>query len=127
MMAVRKGYKQSPEHVQRKAAAVKGERNGQWTGDAASWNAGHLRALRLYPDPGPCAKCGRKPAERHHKDGNHANNDPSNIEFLCRRCHMEADGRLDLLRSVARAGGLARQAKRRAEIARLAGLEDGAA
>ena len=96
-MAVRKGYKQSPEHVQRKAAAVKGERNGQWTGDAASWNAGHLRALRLYPDPGPCAKCGRKPAERHHKDGTHANNDPSNIEFLCRRCHMEADGRLDLL------------------------------
>lgn len=126
-MAVRKGYKQSPEHVQRKAAAVKGERNGQWTGDAASWNAGHLRALRLYPDPGPCAKCGRKPAERHHKDGNHANNDPSNIEFLCRRCHMEADGRLDRLRAMARAGGLARQAKRRAELAQQAELQEGAA
>ena len=34
-------------------------------------------------------------AERHHIDGNTANNKPGNIAFLCRRCHMREDGRLD--------------------------------
>jgi hypothetical protein len=126
-MAGKKGYKQSPEHVRNKALAVTGERNGQWTGDAASANAGHLRAARMYPDPGMCTRCGKKRAERHHKDGNPANNDPSNIDFLCRRCHMEADGRLGRFRRMARAAGLARQAKRRAEAARQAEVEDGAA
>lgn len=126
-MAVKKGYRQSPDHVRNKAAAVTGEGNGQWTGDAASPNAGHLRAARMYPDPGMCTGCGKKRAERHHKDGNPANNDPSNIDFLCRRCHMEADGRLGRFRRMARAAGLARQAKRRAEAALVREPEDGAA
>lgn len=32
--------------------------------------------------------------ERHHRDGDTANNEAANIAFLCRRCHMEIDGRL---------------------------------
>jgi hypothetical protein len=114
---VPKGYKQSPEHVRNKALALTGDGNPQWTGDDATPNAGHIRALRMYPDIGPCGRCGREPAERHHKDGNTANNDPSNIDILCRRCHMEADGRLERFRAMARAGGLARQAQRRAALA----------
>lgn len=56
--------------------------------------AGRKRALKLYPNIGPCDRCNNPRAERHHRDGNTHNNTPDNIQALCRRCHMEADGRL---------------------------------
>ena len=44
--------------------------------------------------PGCCEKCGarfwlgkRLPLELHHKDGNHHNNELSNLEILCPNCH----------------------------------------
>ncbi len=45
----------------------------------------------------PCRVCGRV-GEIHHKDGNALNNEPTNIEWLCRRHHIEGDGRLSRLR-----------------------------
>lgn len=43
-----------------------------------------------------CTRCyEEKPLERHHIDGDTGNNDVSNIAVLCRRCHMEVDGRLE--------------------------------
>lgn len=65
-----------------------------WKGDAAGKDAGHCRARKLYP-LGPCEHCGKPATDRHHKDGNTRNNEPSNVEVLCRRCHMLADGRLE--------------------------------
>jgi hypothetical protein len=41
-----------------------------------------------------CDRCGKPGRDRHHRDGNTLNNEPENIECLCRRCHMEIDGRL---------------------------------
>lgn len=66
-----------------------------------SIKAGRKRALRMYPDIGPCTECGASKAERHHRDENTANNTPENIAFLCRRCHMESDGRLVALAALA--------------------------
>lgn len=74
-----------------------------WRGDNVSEKGGRKRALRLYPDIGPCSKCGAAKAERHHRDDNTANNDPSNIAILCRRCHMDEDGRLEIARKTAAA------------------------
>lgn len=39
-----------------------------------------------------CQRCGFVPEHRgqldvHHKDGDHSNNDPSNLETLCANCH----------------------------------------
>ena len=35
-----------------------------------------------------CPSCGKqKFLTRHHKDGNHNNNLPSNIKLICRECH----------------------------------------
>ena len=31
------------------------------------------------------------PLELHHKDGNHYNNDLSNLEILCPNCHAQTD------------------------------------
>lgn len=73
-----------------------------WVGPAVSEKGGRTRALRMYPGQHRCELCQAANAERHHKNGNTANNEPSNIWFLCRRCHMVEDGRLDALRVLAK-------------------------
>lgn len=70
-----------------------------WKGDAASKSSGRERARNRYPLT-PCERCGKPGLDRHHVDGNTLNNAPANIQILCRRCHMEVDGRKDLLREV---------------------------
>lgn len=89
-----RGYSQSENHKRKRADAIRGELHHSWQGDEVSEKGGRKRALRMYPDVGPCQSCSNPKAERHHIDANTANNDPSNIAILCRRCHMEADGRL---------------------------------
>lgn len=42
------------------------------------------------------------PTSRHHRDGNTANNKTENIIFLCRKCHMKEDGRLEQFIELAR-------------------------
>lgn len=58
------------------------------------------RARAIIRDLGThCTRCGQqKPLERHHIDGDTGNNDVENIQILCRRCHMEIDGRLEKVR-----------------------------
>lgn len=79
-----------------------GESHYAWLGDSVSSRGGRTRALRLYPSVGPCTICGFAKAERHHKDGNTANNEASNIEVVCRRCHMNMDGRLQAVQLAAK-------------------------
>jgi hypothetical protein len=63
--------------------------------------AGRDFALRWFPLPAVCDRCGKKPpVDRHHQDANPQNNAPENVRPLCRRCHQETDGRLDLLRAM---------------------------
>lgn len=78
---------------------LRGEAHQHWRGDAISKKGGRKRALKMYPAIGPCIRCAAEKAERHHKDGNTVNNAPDNIEALCRRCHMEEDGRMVSLRT----------------------------
>jgi hypothetical protein len=67
--------------------------------DNPSDSAGRTRAQNLHALPENCERCARAVRlERHHLDANPANNERGNIQFLCRRCHMEVDGRLDKLR-----------------------------
>lgn len=89
------GMKKTPQQLAKlRASVARGERHWNWRGDQASVKTGRTRAERLYPESRPCEKCGKPGAERHHEDGDTLNNDPGNIRFLCRRCHMEEDGRL---------------------------------
>jgi hypothetical protein len=74
--------------------AKTGTGNPRWKGDAlTSPTAGRKRACRAYKI-GPCDRCNAPGRDRHHKDENTLNNNPSNVVILCRRCHMELDGRL---------------------------------
>jgi len=54
---------------------------------------GHKKALRLFPQIGPCVKCRSENSERHHIDDNPHNNKPENIMPLCRRCHTIEHGK----------------------------------
>jgi hypothetical protein len=67
----------------------------RWNPDATD-SAKRMRLHRRLRDLGTtCSRCGEtKSLERHHIDGDPGNNDLGNISVLCRRCHMEVDGRL---------------------------------
>jgi hypothetical protein len=66
----------------------------RWKPDAAS-NTKRKRAVARVALVSVCERCGQtKPTERHHIDGDTGNNDLPNLAILCRRCHMEIDGRL---------------------------------
>jgi hypothetical protein len=107
---VAKGYKQSPDHVAKRSRS--GDKHHRWLGDAVSEKAGRTRAHRLYKTIGPCWSCGSEKSERHHIDGNTANNRVDNIAVVCRRCHMAADGRLDEFRELAKRNQTAAHAMR---------------
>ena len=47
---------------------------------------GGIRDQKLTRHPW-CAECGTPANEVHHRDGDVANNDPDNLESLCRSCH----------------------------------------
>ena len=63
---------------------------GMLKGKAPADQTGRTRAQNRYPGEIVCRIC-NKPAERHHKDQNPNNNEPSNIDFLCRKHHIEED------------------------------------
>lgn len=84
-------------HNRSNGAQVKpGPDHHSWIGDAVSTKSGRDRAQRIYPMAN-CELCHRPGKDRHHRDGNTANNEPRNIQHLCRRCHMQVDGRLQKL------------------------------
>jgi hypothetical protein len=57
--------------------------------------AARTLARYWFPLAEKCERCETDGAvDRHHKDGDPFNNVPENIASLCRRCHMEVDGRL---------------------------------
>lgn len=70
------------------------ERNPCWKGTDAALMTKRQRVQRRYP-VGPCEKCGNAGQDRRFRDGNPDNLTPENVMFLCRRCAMEMDGRLE--------------------------------
>lgn len=60
-----------------------------------SRRSAHRRANEITHSIKACEVCGSSQnLERHHLDNNPFNNSPDNVQVLCRRCHMEIDGRL---------------------------------
>lgn len=77
------GKKQPREMVERRAASVTGEKHWLWKG-------GHSRRRyrgKVYKEK--CDLCGSKlNLGIHHRDLDHYNNAPENLEVLCVSCHM---------------------------------------
>lgn len=80
-----------------------GEKNPMWGGNNVKKQAGNDRARRLFKNNKcPCEVCNTNKVEIHHKDSNPLNNDVSNISWLCRKHHMEIDGRMEKLHIASR-------------------------
>lgn len=90
--------------------ALKGEDHYAWKGDAATAPSKRCRAVKLY-QISDCEDCGDPAVDRHHVDGDTGNNARENVRFLCRRCHMIADGRLARATSLIRVASKAQPAK----------------
>jgi hypothetical protein len=90
------GFKQSPESIEKRKRW--GPDHHAWKGDSATPSSARERARTRFAAK-ICSKCGsRKKVERHHIDSNPFNNEPENIAVLCRRCHMDSDGRMEAIR-----------------------------
>jgi hypothetical protein len=70
-----------------------GPKNSNWKGGRAPRYYMRLSKEKFENDI-HCQNCGLvKKLDVHHMDGNHYNNDPSNLLQVCRHCHMLLDGR----------------------------------
>lgn len=80
-----------------------GNENSNWKESPTCKETGRYRARNILGRNGYCNVCGGK-GEIHHIDGNTTHNNLGNLEWLCRKHHMEKDGRLDLLHKKAHPG-----------------------
>lgn len=78
----------------------RGAKQGLWKGDRVSYKGLHLWLRNNYKNQKPslCENC-KKPKilELSNKSGKYKR-DINDFEWLCRRCHMEKDGRINMKR-----------------------------
>lgn len=77
---------------------IKGEEHPRWTATPISYDYKHRRVTKLYPKKELCENCNKVvPVDLANISGEYKM-DLSDWKWLCRRCHMEEDGRNDTLR-----------------------------
>lgn len=98
-LAWRKKHGLTAEQLKRIRDAKFGKKNPNWKGDSVGYTALHRWFRRNYPPPKRCADCKKvKKLEAANKSGKYLR-DPRDWEYLCRRCHMRKDGRLEKIRT----------------------------
>lgn len=80
---------------------TRGADHRHWKGDAVKIEARMDRAQKDFPVLGKCESCPDAATDRRHIDGNIKHSSRDNLRFLCRRCCMVEDGRLEELKRVA--------------------------
>lgn len=86
-----------------KETAPRGPDHYAWKGKDARPETQRERCQRMYPLDGVVCEhkgCEKPATDRHHVSGDTNDNRRENIQLLCRRHHMEVDGRLDALREM---------------------------
>lgn len=71
-----------------------GSKNPMWVGDDVGYTGLHAWVKRYLKKPKLCQDCNKSPAYDLANKGIYDRN-LSNWEWLCRRCHMTKDGRLE--------------------------------
>lgn len=92
-----------------KRIKITGENHHLWKGDNACYGAIHLYVRRYKPKPQNCEICSKKTdfldlanISQEYK------RDLSDWEYICRKCHMNKDGRAKNMRNVAVKGNIIR-------------------
>lgn len=66
-----------------------------WQGDSVEYTSLHTWVRSHYIIPKNCEECGKeKPLDAANVSGKYLREDKNDWKFLCRKCHMESDGRL---------------------------------
>jgi len=78
-----------------KVCGKRGERGGGWKGDAVGKDALHSYIRKLLPKTDVCQHCKKVPPIDLANKSNEYKRDVSDWEWLCRKCHMKSDGRLE--------------------------------
>ncbi len=78
------------------------ETNPQWKGDSVGLNSLHRWVKRQMPKPITCPQCHDRPPYDLACTTGIYNRNLDNWRWLCRRCHMQSDGRFDNLKQASR-------------------------
>lgn len=74
-----------------------GKNNPMWKGDNVGFYSLHRWVERHKPKPKFCKKCNKSPPYDLANISGKYKRDINDFEWICRRCHMKSDGRLDRL------------------------------
>jgi len=77
------------------SCGLSGERSYLWKGDAVGTDALHAYMRKHISKPEFCEHCKEVPPKDLANKSGEYKRDVSDWEWLCRRCHMKSDGRLD--------------------------------
>ena len=97
-MSYKIGHQVSNECRKKISIANTGNKNGMWRDDSVGYISLHEWVKKRIPKPELCQDCGKEPPRDLANKGIY-NRDLSNWEWLCRRCHMIKDGRINKLQS----------------------------
>lgn len=75
-----------------------GEHSHRWKGEGVGIDALHTYMRKAIPKPTMCQCCQKEPPRDLANISNEYKRDVSDWEWLCRRCHMSKDGRLNNLK-----------------------------
>ena len=95
MSEQRRGIRQSPSHVKKRIRYD--EFNGSWKGDKVGHDALHAWVKKRLPKPNLCENCELVPPFDLANISGEYKRDLDDWWYLCRKCHMESDGRMDNL------------------------------
>jgi len=88
------GIRATQERKKRSIAKL-GDKNPMWKGNDVGYGKLHVWVRTYKPMPEFCEECKKaKPYDLANKNGNYTR-DFDEWEYLCRRCHMKKDGRLE--------------------------------
>lgn len=76
---------------------ISGSRNHNWKGNDVGLVALHEWINNHKPTPKLCERCGENPPMDLANISGKYKRDINDYQYLCRRCHMEIDGRLERL------------------------------
>lgn len=78
-----------------KSCASSGENNHSWAGDKVGIVQVHKWIKKILDRPDRCSKCNKIGKVDLANRSNLYKRDVNDWDWLCRKCHMESDGRLD--------------------------------
>jgi hypothetical protein len=93
-----RGKKQSKETKIKMGYSKLGDKNPLWKGNAVSYNALHTWIHKNKPKPELCEQCKKKPPYEIANISGKYRRDINDYRWLCRKCHMLEDGRMNNLK-----------------------------